>query len=191
MKKTLIAVWLCAAIVVLQAAKITTKAEADKSYSFAGIKTWAWDAKGAGDVYMARTSEDDPALVKRRVDPLILAAVARELGKRNITLATSGVPDVTLHYYVLVTVGTTRQMMGQFLPAVSAWGVPPFAPATQSLEIITRGAIVLDVMSPSLDRTVWRGIAETDLDETPDDAKRAEIVNDAVHELVKRIPLKD
>ena len=54
MKKSLLVLWLCA-VVVLQGAKIKTRAEADPQFSFAGVKTWAWTPGGAGDVYMARS----------------------------------------------------------------------------------------------------------------------------------------
>lgn len=186
---TAIGACLCASIV-LHGAKIKTRAEADKTYSFSQVKTWAWHADGAGDVIMARTSTDDPAPVKKRVDPVLTAAVARELGLRGLTPAAGGAPDITVHYYLLVTVGMNAQIMGQFLPAVPEWGVPPFAPATQSLDIITRGSLVLDVMSTALARVVWRGVAQTDVDETRSETERDAIIREAAHDLVKRIPLK-
>ena len=68
--------------------------------------------------------------------------------------------------------------------------MPPFAPATQSLDIITRGSLVLDVMSTSLGRVVWRGVAQTDVDTSRSDAERDAIIRDAAHDLVKRLPLK-
>ena len=51
-------------------------------------------------------------------------------------------------YYVLVTVGSNSQDMGQFLPANAQYGVPMFAPATQSLNIYPQGTLVLDVGAP-------------------------------------------
>jgi hypothetical protein len=68
--------------------------------------------------------------------------------------------------------------------------VPPFNGGTQSLDIITRGSLVLDIVSTSLGRVVWRGVAQTDLDEAPSDAQRESIINDATRDLIKRIPLK-
>jgi hypothetical protein len=188
-KATALLVWLCA-VVVLQGAKIKTRAESDPGFNFREARTWAWHADGAGDVIMARASEDDPAPVKKRVDPIIVAAVARELGLRGLTMASTGQPDLAIHYYVLVTVGMDAQVIGQFLPAVPEWGVPPFSGATQSLEIITRGSLVLDAVSTALGRVVWRGVAQTDIDTEQSDAKRDAIIRDAVHDLVKRIPLK-
>jgi hypothetical protein len=188
-KMTALLVWVCA-VVVLQGAKIKTRAESDPKFTFAGVKTWAWHADGPGEVIMARTSEDDPAPVKKRIEPVLVAAVARELGLRGLTPASAGQPDITVHYYLLVTVGMDAQVMGQFLPAVPEWGVPPFAPATQSLNIVTRGSLVLDCVSTSLGRVVWRGVAQTDIDVARSETERDAIIRDAAHELVKRIPLK-
>src|SRR5436190_11559012 len=78
-KKLLLVLCLCAGVV-LQAAKIKTRAEADPQFSFAGVRTWAWTPDGAGDVYVARSSQDESAPVKKRVDPVITAALAREMG---------------------------------------------------------------------------------------------------------------
>jgi len=189
-KKSLLVLWLCS-VVVLQGAKIKTRAESDPQFSFAGVRTWAWTPAGAGDVYVARTSTDDPAPVKKRVDPLIVAAVGKEAALRGLTPAPAGAtPDVTFHYYVLVTIGMNAQVFGQFLPAVPEWGVPPFTAGTQSLDIVTRGSIVLDAFSTKLNRVVWRGVAQTDLDYAPTDAQREQVIRDAAHELIKRLPLK-
>jgi hypothetical protein len=189
-KKSLLVLWLCAGVL-LQAAKIKTRAEADPQFSFAGVRTWAWTPSGSGDVYVARSSTDEAAPVKKRVDPVITAALTREMGLRGLTApAAAQPPDITIHYYLLVTIGMDAQVFGQFLPTVPEWGVPPFAPATQSLEIITRGSLVLDATSSTLGRVVWRGVSQTDVDTAQSDAKRDAIIADAAHELVKRLPLK-
>lgn len=191
MKKTLAALLCAASVVALEAAKIKVKAVPDPTYDFSTVRTWAWDAEG--DVIMARTPTDDPVALKARLDPLIRKYVAAEMEKRGLAVATATPPDVHLHYYVLVTVASTGQEMGQFLPAVPYWGLPPFAPATQSLNIVTRGSLVLDAMQPGLvgDRkVVWRGIAESTVEEGTTDAKREERIREASAELVKRFPLK-
>jgi hypothetical protein len=185
---SLLLVWL-GAVAVLQGAKIKTRAEADQAFDFGEVKTWGWAADGGGDVIIARTADDDPAVVKKRVDPAITAAVARELNGRGLAVA-AGPPDLAMHYYLIVTVGMETQVVGQFLSAVPEWGVPPFSGATQSLEVITRGALVLDAVSTRLGRVVWRGVAQTDIDIAQTDAKRDAIIRDTAHQLVKRIPLK-
>jgi hypothetical protein len=178
-------------LAVVEAAKIKVQAEQDPGFDFASVRTWAWDTD-AGEVIMARTANDDPAPVKERVDPLIRKYVEAEMAKKGKSVAT-GTPDVQFHYYVLVTVNTSGQHMGQFLPAVPYWGLPPFAPATTSLNIVTRGSLVLDAMLPGpvgQRPVVWRGIAQSTVSDGDSPQVREARIREASTELVKRFPLK-
>jgi len=172
------------------AAKIKSRAEADPKFDFGTVRTWEWDLGGAGDVMLARAADDDPAVIKQRVDPVIVAAVSAELGRRGLTFAQGGSADIRMHYYLLVTVGAATQEMGQFLPPVPEWGVPPFAPATTALDIVQRGSIVLDAFGRTADRVVWRGVAQSDIDQIKTDKERDERIRDSVRDLIKRLPIK-
>lgn len=188
--------WLAFAMMVLAltiglaAAKVKSRADYDHRFDFKRVQTWAWDASGAGDVKMARSADDDPEVVRRRIEPTLVAAVEKELADRGLKKATAGEPDIRVHYYALVTVGFATQTVGQFLPAVPEWGVAPYVPATSSFDIIQRGSIVLDVLSTQLARVVWRGIAESDIDEIKDDAEREALIRKAVGDLVRKLPRK-
>ena len=178
--------------VMVSAAKITVRAEQDPDFNFATVRTWAWDAE-PGEVIMARTANDDPAPLKARVDPIIQKYFAEEMTKRGLPLATTGAPDLQFHYYVLVTINTSGHQMGQFLPAVPYWGLPPFAPATTSLNIVTKGALVLDAMMPGAvgnRHVVWRGIAQSTVRHDDSPKARDERLRDAAAELAKRFPRK-
>jgi len=186
-----VALGLCTAV--LEAAKINVRAEPDPSFDFKAARTWAWDAD-AGDVYMARTPKDDPAALKERIDPLIRKYVEAEMRKKGLQPAAAGAtPDLHLHYYVLITINQTGQTMGQFLPAVPYWGLPPFAPATQSLEVVTKGSLVLDALLPGQvgDRkVVWRGIAESTVNYTDTEKSRNERIQSAAATLIKYFGIK-
>ena len=173
------------------AAKLKARADFDKTTDFKSMQTWDWDAAGPGEVKLARASGDDPEAVRRRIEPTLVAAVEKEMTARGFKKAAAGaVPDIRVHYYVLVTVGIAAQTMGQFLPTVTEWGIPPYMPATQSFDVVQRGAIVLDVVSTKVAHVVWRGIAEGDIDKIKDDAERDEMIRDGVKELVKKLPRK-
>ena len=178
-----------AATVLVGAAKVKVQADFDKTVDFTGVHTWAWYAEGAGDVKMARSSEDDPVPIQRRFGPTIVDAVAKEFALRKLTAVTEA-PDVRIHYYLLVTVGFDTQITGQFLPPVAAWGVPPFTPSTSSYKITQNGALVLDAVSTKLNRVVWRGIAQTEIDQAKNDDQRDARIRDVVHELVAKFPPK-
>jgi hypothetical protein len=194
MNKTLVALLgIGMAVAVLEAApKIKVRAEPDPTFDFATVRTWAWDVD-AGDVIMARTQSDDPVALKARVDPLIRKFVAGAMAQKGLTDAAGGPPAVHLHYYLLVTVNTTGQTMGQFLPSVTYWGLPPFTPQTTSFEVVTKGSLVLDALLPGPvgeRKVIWRGIAQSTLDDTAKDSEREARLKYAADELVKRFPLK-
>jgi hypothetical protein len=170
------------------AAKVNVRSERDKTFDFRRARTWAWDPVESGKVLMARSASDDPAAVKRRFGAAIADAIAGELGQRGLTATASQPGDLRVHYYLLVTVGFETQTLGQFLPAMSEWDLPPFAPQTTSYEIVQRGALVIDVVSPALDRVVWRGVGRTDIDAMRSDDERRGRIRSVVHEIVKKLP---
>ena len=118
-------------------AGVKVRSEYDKSFDFRGLTTWAWHPESAGDVRMAVTADDDPAAMKERFEPVILDAVQKEMAGRGLNLAAAGgTPQLYVNYYVLISTNQSRQTMGQFLPTVPEWGIPPFSyGATQSLKV--------------------------------------------------------
>jgi hypothetical protein len=181
-----------AAGVILAAEKIKVRAEPDPNFDFSTLRTWAWDEQ-AGDVLMARFAEDDAAPLKARIDPVIRRYVGEAMAGKGLALAADGTADVQLHYYVLVTLNVGGQQMGQFLPTVPYWGLPPFAPATTALNAVTKGSLVLDAMLPGTDgerRVVWRGVAQSTVGDGDSPAVRDARLREASVELVKRFPVK-
>ena len=161
--------------------------EYGKTFDFTSVKTWAWSPKGAGDVIIARTKDDDPAAVKKKAEPLILDAVAGELMRKGLQQATSE-PDVTVTYYLLLSNNMTAQTIGQFLPATTAWGYMLVAPSTQSIKMMNQGALVIDLTAK--DFVVWRGVAQARVAFDVDDKKREAILREAIRDLFKRYPPK-
>ena len=162
---------------------IDVKIDHDKAFDFSAAQTWRWSAQ-PGDVKMARTQEDDPEAMRTIAEPVIMSAVANEMTRRGLKQT----PDAPLvvTYYLLLTVNTSAQTVGQFLPAVTQWGVPPYAPATQSLEMMNHGSLVLDVTAK--DVIVWRGVADAKIKRETDTQKREELLREAVRDLLKRFP---
>jgi hypothetical protein len=189
----LVALMCLAAIVVADAAGVKVKAEPDPMFDFAQVHTWSWDTD-AGEVVMARTQTDDPAPIKARIDPLIRKYVEAEMRQKGLTPTTTGTPDFYLHYYVLVTISSGSQYMGQFLPTVPYWGLPGFsAGATTSLSVATKGSLVLDAMLPGAAqerRVIWRGIAQSTVQDDDPDNVRDTRIREASAGLVKKFPLK-
>jgi hypothetical protein len=168
-------------------AAVKARVEYDKKFDFTQARTWAWSPNGAGQIILARTQDDDPEVVRKRAEPIIFDAVQMELPRRGLKAAT-GTPDLTLTYYLLLSVGSSSQQLGQFLPSVAEWGLPPFAPSTTSLSMIEQGSLVLDLSASG--RVVWRGIGEAQIKLDLDQDKRAALLREAVRDLVRRFPPK-
>jgi hypothetical protein len=166
---------------------VDVKTQYDKAFDFKTVRTWGWNPEFRGDVKMARTPDDDPEVMKQKAEPWIVDAVAKEMERRKLTHADAN-PDVTVTYYLLLSTGASAQIMGQFLPATTQWGVPPFAPATQSLEIMNQGSLVLDVTRNKT--VIWRGVAQAKISLDSTDQKREQKVREGVRDLLKKFPPK-
>ena len=172
-----------------EAAKTDIHSEGDPSFSFVGLKTWAWHPDGSGDVRQAISQDTDPKEIARRVDPIILPTVERELQARGFTKTTDK-PDLYVHYYVLATMGQTSQYMGQFVAPLPMWGLPPFAPVTTALEIYATGTLIIDMTSPVKQAIVWRGSAQRKIDLDKPDSQRRKILENAIRDLIEEFPPK-
>jgi hypothetical protein len=172
------------------AAKTDVTVDHDPMFAFAGLRTWRWHPDGSGEVKLAVSRDDDPKQVAATVDPIIVPAVERELTAGGFVRG-DGDTDFFLHYYALVTVGESRQVQGQFLPAVANWGVPPVLLGNStSLEIYPVGTLVLDISADDPRRVVWRGVARRKLDVNRTAAERRTQIERAVRELLKKFPPK-
>jgi hypothetical protein len=170
-------------------AAVKVRTQFTKSYAFAKAKTWTWHSGGPGEVKMARTADDDPEVVRQRAEPVIVEAVNAVMPQRGMAMAAAGAPaDVEVKYYVLITIGTDAQQIGQFLPAVAAWGLPPFTGATQSYKVIEQGSLVIDISANK--EVVWRGIGQAQLKPGQPQEKRATLIREAVREILKHYPPK-
>jgi hypothetical protein len=168
-------------------AKVKIRANFDKAFAFKQARTWSWNTQGAGDIVASRTKEDNAEEIRKRAEPIIMEAVRAEMPRRGLQAA-SGEGDLALTYYLLLSIGQTAQQLGQFLPSTVQWGVPPFAPVTQSLELVEEGSLVLDLSAKG--QLVWRGIAEAEIKTDMDQQKRANLLREAVKKILEKYPPK-
>jgi Domain of unknown function (DUF4136) len=166
---------------------VDVRVEHDKTFDFTTVRTWAWNPESPGKIIVSRTQEDDADAMTRKAEPWILDAVAIETMRRGLQPAASQ-PDLTLTYYLLLTTNMSTQTVGQFLPATAAWGLPPFAPATQSMKLMNHGSLVLDLSAKGV--VVWRGVAQAKVSFEIDDQKREALLREGVRDLFKRYPPK-
>ena len=168
------------------AAAVNVRADFDKTFDFTKVKTWGWSV-GVGDVMAGRTANDDPEEIRKRAEPVIVSEAAAQMPGRGLQAAKEN-PDLTLRYYLLLTVGDSMQQMGQFVPAVVDWGLPLFPPATTSYKVIQKGSLVLDLSAK--DQLVWRSVAEANIKMDYDPTSREKQLREAVRESLKKYPPK-
>ena len=166
-------------------ARVDVRVEYDKKFDFKPIKTWAWNPDNPGEIRMARSEYDNLPAVKKQAEPIILESVASEMKQRGLTEA-KGQPDLMVTYYLLLTTGFSQQTMGQFLPSVPEWGIPPFPPATQALQAMDLGSLVIDLSAKQ--DIVWRGVAQAKLKIGTEQKKRESTLREAVRDLLKKYP---
>lgn len=183
---TLIAAALIAAVQVVTAA-VKVHVDLDKKFDFSKVRSWAWAVPEAGRVIVARTPDDDPDAIQRLAEPVIMDAIVAEMPSRGLTQAAYS-PDVTVKYYLLLTIGESAQTVGQFLPPVTQWGVPPFMASTQALKVIQQGSLAIDFTAN--EQIVWRGIGAAEIKPGLPQEKRAALIQQAVREILKRYPQK-
>lgn len=181
---------LAVAAVSVGVAQVKTNAQFDETFNFSTIRTWTWHPDAPGDVLAMASKYDDADAIQKQVEPSILASVQDELVRKGYLKAETGEPDFYVTYYVLLTAGTSSQQVGQFLPGTVAWGLPPFAASTQSLEVYEQGSLVLDVTALSEKEVVWRGVAQARVDRSRSPADREKRLRNAVKDLLKQFPPK-
>lgn len=172
---------------VTEAKKVKISAEHDKTFSFAGLKTWAWHPSGTGEVKVALTAESDPERWKARADPVMVAAIEKEMAGRGFTKV-SEKPDLYVTYWILVTIGQSSQYMGQFLG--TEWGLPPFAGSTTAISVYPSGTMLIDVLASNAEDLVWRGSAQAEIDLQKNYPERKARLEQAVKDVLKRFPPK-
>jgi hypothetical protein len=166
------------------------RAEFDKAYDFSKVRTFGWHPDGAGEVKLLMREGGDPEQIRARWEPTIKDAVEREMAKRGLAAATSGVPDLYLNYYFLSGPNSEAQTRGQFIGAVPPWGLPDFEMTTTSLKIFEQGTLILDLIDGPKRQIVWRGIAEAEVDRQRTPVEREKRLREAVVELLKKYPPK-
>jgi len=184
-------VLLANAAFLVAAPKVKIRTQGDKTFSLKTLRTWDWHADGAGEVKLMTTQMDAERSKEwhAMLDPIITAAVEKELSARGFARKPGGA-DFIVNYYVLTVPGTASNEMGQFLPSVAEYGLPPISRTTTMLRAFERGSLVVDITSPALKSVVWRGIAETEVDRDLTDAARKARIEKAIQDIAKKLPTK-
>ena len=170
-------------------ARVDVRVQFEEKFDFTQVRTWSWPAGDKGQVLMARSADDDAKVSQALAEPFIVDAVAKEMTNRKLKPAASAADaDVTAFYYLLLTTTMNAQEMGQFFSANVHWRLPNFPAATQSLEMVNAGTLVLDLSAKG--NLVWRGVANAKIPFEIETKKREALVREAVRDMLRRYPPK-
>jgi hypothetical protein len=179
-----------AALSVVSLEAVKTRVERDPKFDFKTLKTWVWNPTGPGQVKVWVTADSKSEPVQRQYEPVIMEAVESEFARRGYASGTSVAPDFHVTYYVLVTVGSSSQQMGQFLPTNAQWGIPLWSPNTSAMTFYPQGTMVIDAASMATGNLVWRGIAEAKVEMQNSEAERSKRLREVIRDLVTKFPKK-
>ena len=156
---------------------MTVSSHVDRSVNFAQYRTFDWgpaDALPTGDPRLDR----DPFFKDH-----VQGAVERGLASRGIALASSGSPDLLIHYHANISqridVNTADRQYGYCTPADCPSGTVWYE----------AGTLVLDVVDSRTNRVVWRGWAQNSVEDVLGNQDlMAETIDRAVTRMLQRLP---
>jgi hypothetical protein len=190
MKLTFSVLALALAAGLVSDARVKVRSDYDRRVDFTKLKVFAWPSDGPGQMKMALTKDDNPEELRARFEPTIVSAVEQALTKKGFAKAAAGAPpDFLVAYFALVSLNTSAQTVGQFIPGTLEWGIPPFEGRTQSLKIFEQGSLVLDVWTPDK-QPIWRAIAQAEIHRDRPQPQREKNLRDAINDIVKQFPPK-
>jgi hypothetical protein len=187
---------LCAALTIAFAASVVfagglkVNVKHDKTFNFAGLKTYSWRLEGANPVKLLQNTDHDPEKIRATMEPIVIAAVDQALAKQGLTRVPMGQSDLFIDYYVLIGPGVSSQYHGQFVGAIPEWGLPDFAMSTSALKIFPQGSLIIDILSAKQQMIVWRGSADAELDAKRTREQQVALINEAANKMLQKFPPK-
>jgi hypothetical protein len=153
-------------------------AHIERGLDFSQYRSFNWgpaDALPTGDPRL----DKDPFFKDR-----VQGAVEKQLAARGLELSTSGTPDLLIHYHANIRRRIDIDRIDRAYGYCSETGCPP--PATISYEAST---LVLDFIDVRTNRLIWRGWAQTRVEDLLHDRERmARTMDEAVSRMLKRLP---
>lgn len=157
---------------------VQVKTDWDPEADFARLHTWAWQA--ATPTLTGNPRLDDPLVHKR-----IQAAIQAALATRGYAKVDPGRADFEVAYHVAID---------QQLDARTIYtGYGPYrgvgmAGAHTVVDSYDLGTLMIDFISPVTDSVIWRGTAQSRLQDLKTPAEREQRVQEVVDEVLDKFP---
>ena len=188
----LIALFLLALLVSVEAQKLEVKTNQDPKADFTAIKTYAWLPPAPIVKNVAPDALSNPTLSQEALGPHIVAAVDRQLAARGLTQTDRDSADVHVVYFAALTVGFHQTYLGEYYGYVTGWAspiAPGYTPSTSST-VFEKGTVIVDMVDRASNRAIWRGSVVTRIHQEHTLQKRIERINDGAARLFQRFPIR-
>jgi hypothetical protein len=175
------------------AQKLEIKTNQDPKANFASIKTYAWLPPAPVVRNVAPGGLTNPTLSEEALAPHIVAAVDRELAARGLTkVADVDQADIKVAYFAALTTGFNNTYLGEYYGYVTGWAnpvAPGYTPST-SMSVYEKGTVIVDIVQRVENRAIWRGSAQTRINQEHTLQKRIERINEAASRMFEKYPVK-
>jgi len=157
---------------------VQVKTDWDPDANFTGLHTWAWQAATRNMTGNPRL--DDPLVHKR-----IQAAIATALAARGYKQLAEGKADFEVAYHVAIEQKLDAQTIYTGYGPYRGWGMAGAHTVVDSYDL---GTLMIDFISPVTNSVIWRGTAQSRLQDlkTPEDREKR--VQEVVDEVLDKFP---
>lgn len=159
------------------AVPMSVSSHVDRTLNFSQYRTFDWgpaDALPTGDARLDR----DPFFKDH-----VQGAVERGLSTRGMELASSGTPDLLIHYHTNITERIDVNKADRAHGYCRSADCPPESIWYEA------GTLVLDFMDARTNTLVWRGWAQNSVEDMLNDRdKMAKTIDQAVTEMLRQYP---
>jgi Domain of unknown function (DUF4136) len=156
---------------------MSASAHLDRDRDFAAYNTYQWgpaDALPTGDPRL----DKDPFFQDH-----MQGAVEKQLAARGLQLAGSATPDLLIHYHANISERIDVYGVDR------AYGYCDSADCPSSIIRYEAGTIVLDVIDARTNTLIWRGWAQTNLQDVLGNRARLErVIDEAAVRMLQRFP---
>jgi hypothetical protein len=188
---TAFSVLLVAFAAALIAADIKVETKHDPTMNFKTLKTYAWAPEARNQMMVNPGLVSDVEATRKTVEPVVVAAVDRELARKKFTLVSPETADLLMSWHVAIDYNINTTMMGQFYPQFTDWSMPVgVGGSTNYMRAYEQGSLILDAVAPSRKAIVWFGVAQAELKRENTPTERAARISEAVQKILGKFPPK-
>lgn len=159
------------------AASISVSSHVQRDLDFTQYQSYDWgpsDALPTGDARL----DTNPLF-----DDYVHGAIERELASRGLELASSGKPDLLIHFHATVAERLDVNQVDRTYGYCQGADCPPETYAYEA------GTLVVDFMDARTNRLVWRGWAQSRLEAFLEDPDRMqETVRESIAQMMRQLP---